>query len=108
MGNETEIHINAQVLDTNEKNLYFFLNVRNKSIVTTEKTEIINKIKRDIKSHNIRSRQEGHSGYHKLCAISIKKDTDDLDFGFDGEDFYTTMILTLDIDYQDDNGEFDS
>ncbi|MFM5209226.1 hypothetical protein [Aeromonas hydrophila] len=108
MGNEAEIHINAQVLDTNEKNLYFFLNVRNKSIVTTEKTEIINKIKRDIKSHNIRSRQEGHSGYHKLCAISIIKDTDDLDFGFDGEDFYTTMILTLDIDYQDDNGEFDS
>lgn len=108
MGNDAEIHIDAQVLDTNEKCLYFFLSVRNRSVITTEKNEVINKIKEDIKSHNIRSRQEGHSGYHKLCAISIIKSTDDLDFGFDGDDFYTTMILTLDIDYQDDNGELDA
>lgn len=97
MGNNVEILIDAKVLEIKDGSAFFYLNVRNKSIVTPEKISIISKIKEDIKSHNIRSRQEGHSGYHKLCAIPMVKDVDDLDFGFDNDYFYTSMILTLDL-----------
>ncbi|MBB6118067.1 hypothetical protein F4826_005053 [Rahnella inusitata] len=99
IGNNIDVNIMAEIISATYNKIILSIKVKNKSIVTDQKKFTIDRIKDDIKNHNIRSRQEGHSGYHKIKAMSIIKNEDDLDFGFDGDYFYTKIVVTLELHY---------
>ncbi|WP_449758618.1 hypothetical protein [Erwinia persicina] len=105
ISNNIDVNIKAEVTNTSRNQISLLINVKNKSIVTEQKTTTIDLIKDDIKNHNIRSRQEGNSGYHKIKAMGVIKNEEDLDFGFDDDCFYTNVVITLELHYFHIEGE---
>lgn len=87
------INITANNMHQLDNRLTFCLEIRNKAMVNKDKLTIVNKIKEDIELDKIKSIQEGHSGYHKIKVMGM---VDELDFGFEGDEFYTRLLLVLD------------
>ncbi|HDY8064972.1 TPA: hypothetical protein RQK90_001930 [Vibrio vulnificus] len=59
--------------------------------------EKLNKIKGEIASNQLKSRQEGGSGFHKLAAMPIISEANDIDFGYVDGEFYVDLTLSLEI-----------
>ncbi|ELB2166863.1 hypothetical protein QNZ92_003483 [Vibrio parahaemolyticus] len=57
----------------------------------------LNKIKGEISSNQLKSRQEGGSGFHKLAALPIISNSSDIDFGYSNGSFYVDLTLSLEL-----------
>lgn len=92
LGNDVAVNITANKTKLIDNKIKFHLEVRNEALISNEKLIAVDKIKDDMRNDRIRSVQEGHSGYHKIKAMEM---INDLDFGFDDNEFYTKITLTL-------------
>ncbi|WCE30812.1 hypothetical protein [Vibrio sp. SCSIO 43137] len=59
--------------------------------------EKLNKIRNEIASNQLKSRQEGGSGFHKLAAMPIISESSDIDFGYDEGEFFVNLTLSLEL-----------
>lgn len=57
----------------------------------------IERIRNDIISNKLKTRQEGGSGFHKLAAMSMIDNHDDLNFGFSEGVFFVDITFTFDL-----------
>ncbi|WDG10302.1 hypothetical protein PUN50_23295 [Vibrio campbellii] len=82
---------------TDSKNIKLNTVVRNKIEESFIDYDKLLKIKGEIASNKLKSRQEGGSGFHKLAAMPIISDAGDIDFGYDEGEFYVNLTLSLEL-----------
>ncbi|EJL6976832.1 hypothetical protein NMT45_000001 [Vibrio cholerae] len=81
----------------NTKTIKLNVTVKNKIDESFVDYDKLIKIKGEIASNQLKSRQEGGSGFHKLAAMPIISETNDIDFGYSQGDFFVDLNLTLEL-----------
>lgn len=81
----------------NKKTIKLNVTIKNEIDESFVDYDKLNKIKGEIASNQLKSRQEGGSGFHKLAAMPIISETNDIDFGYSQGDFFVDLTLTLEL-----------
>jgi hypothetical protein len=73
------------------------IHISNKIIKSLVSFERLNNIRAELESNQLKSHQEGGSGFHKLAAMPIVSEANDLDFGYKDGCFFVDLTLTLNL-----------
>ncbi|EOC9227722.1 hypothetical protein ACJCFQ_003517 [Enterobacter hormaechei] len=92
-----KLTIGAEIIESNEEHTRLKISIKNPADECLIDLEKIENIRNDIKAKKLKTRHEGGSGFHKLAALSIIKNHEDLCFGYSNNEFYVDLIFTLEI-----------
>ena len=93
------INIKSKYISTEDSKVKVNIHISNSVESTKINFERLKKIHEELASNQLKSRQEGGSGFHKLAAMPLISNAKDINFGYDDHngEFFVDLTFSLDL-----------